>query len=366
MCAILRGEPVEWPTPNTPAFEQIFFEASAYHGTIPLLYDELKRTSSWQTVPRSLQETLKAHAMRQATLELSRKHETIHVLGTLAAQHIRTLLLKGGSLAHSHYASPNLRARVDTDLLIEKADRRAVLETLEALGYKFPQALSGISSAVRCVKKHHCIDLHWSINNALIFGRAINFDELYRRSTPVPSLTDDARAPGHVDALIIACMHRAAHLTERGLVNGVSCPHGNRLVWLYDIHLLAKGMNPLSWQEFLALTQEKKLSSFCLDAVELAQALFRSPVPRPVMDALNINQQEERIPLRKLQNRTQLFITDFRVLPTWRERLALLKKRLFPSRGYIRGMYRTENNTPLPLLYLKRAVRRIAELVIGR
>jgi len=42
----------------------------------------------------------------------------------------------------------------------------------------------------------------------------------------------------------------------------------NHLIWLYDIHLLAKSLSPEQWQRLPAHAHEKQHASLCLDGLE--------------------------------------------------------------------------------------------------
>lgn len=364
-CAIVTRRSVEW-LGRTSDCEEAFLAAGAHHGLEPLLYHELRQRRLLHILPDGLRRNLKREATRYSALELAQRHELTRVLGSLAACHIPALLLKGAALAYSHYPGPELRPRVDTDLLIRKTDVPYASKTLEKLGYEPPSAHSGISSAMSFLKRHHSVDLHWRISNALIFGRALSFEELYSRSVLLDMFGADARAPNEVDALIIASIHRAAHLPDICEVNGVNLQYGNRLIWLYDIHLLAQGMHETQWQDFVNLARKKHFSSFCLDALESAKQLFLTPLPSYVVASLHANQRHERIPLQKLRNRTQFFLSDFRVLPTWKERLVLLRRRLFPNSSYVRATQGIDHSGPLPVLYLERAIRRSVELLMRK
>src|SRR3954447_14768707 len=60
-----------------------------------------------------------AGEMRDAVaLEAAREVDVQLVIEALAAAGIRAVLIKGAALAYTHYSRPELRPRVDTDLMI--------------------------------------------------------------------------------------------------------------------------------------------------------------------------------------------------------------------------------------------------------
>jgi len=78
-----------------------------------------------------------------------------------------------------------------------------------------------------------------------------------------PGLRGDGLSSRSGRPLLLACMHRAAHL-------GVDGPEGNRLIWLYDIHLLASALSPAQWSEFAAHCAAKRMRRISADAAAAA------------------------------------------------------------------------------------------------
>ena len=59
------------------------------------------------------------------------------------------------------------------------------------------------------------------------------------------------------------------------------------------------------------------------------------------------------------RNNWRFLASDFRALPTWANRFALLKEHLLPPPSYMLKKYGIRNRTILPLLYAYRAVKGI-------
>ena len=74
-----------------------------------------------------------------------------------------------------------------------------------------------------------------------------------------PSSAAAARALGPVDALLLACIHRVAHHDD--------C---EKLLWIYDIHLLAHGMDRRRLKQFATRAAEKRIRAVCLRGLSLA------------------------------------------------------------------------------------------------
>ena len=94
----------------------------------------------------------------------------------------------------------------------------------------------------------HALDVHWRLNNAALLSERFTFAELAAAAVPIPALGPHAQGLGSVHALLLACMHRVAHLPEG---------NADRLIWLYDIHLLAQHLIDQQWQEIVILTEER-------------------------------------------------------------------------------------------------------------
>jgi hypothetical protein len=238
---VLRGEAAPWPTSADTGFGERFLAACAAEDLIPLVRHRLESIPGASAWPVALRETLHRAARMRAAADMLLERELIAALAALAEAGIGSLLLKGAALAYTHYAEPHLRTRCDTDVLIRPADRIGARQALERLGYERRNEIDGtLVSYQECHTKRdgavrHVIDLHWQVNNRQVFAQALRFDEVRARSVPVPPLGPAARALCPTDALLLACMHRAAHL-------GASGTEGDRLLWLYDIHLLATAM----------------------------------------------------------------------------------------------------------------------------
>lgn len=81
--------------------------------------------------------------------------------------------------------------------------------------------------------------------------------------------------------MIHACIHRIAHgrNTER-----------NRLIWLYDIHLMAQAMSDTELDLFLERARQKAIAMLCADALETCQEIFNANLPDDLLGRLKKGQ----------------------------------------------------------------------------
>ena len=361
LCRILRGEMPPWPVVADAGFERRLLDACRSHGVAPLVYRQLGKSPAWRDWPAAVREPVAREARMQIALDIMRERELIAVLEAFAAAGVDTLLLKGTPLAYSHYADSALRPRCDTDLLVAPASREAAVRVLEARGYQRSNAVSGtlISHEDCYCKKEgnvdHVLDLHWRINNAQVFAQALSHDELSVRSVPVPRLGEAARGLCPPHALLLACMHRAGHLD--GLDGS-----GERLIWLYDIHLLARAMIAGEWREFAQLASVKRMRRICLDGLACTHGALGTVFPDTVLDQLAAPVADELSGAYLRTGRWGRLALNLRALVTWRERATLLWELCVPPSDYLLAKYRARNRWWLPWLYARRAVAGVWKL----
>jgi hypothetical protein len=267
------------------------------------------------------------------------------------------LVIKGSHLAYTHYARPDLRARVDTDVLIPRANRDAAHDVLVGLGYGTHTKVSGDFTATQALyvrRAHdvvvHAVDLHWRLASPQAFAHVLSFDELWAASEPLPALAPGARVPSAVHALLIACMHRVAHHHDEA----------EQFKWLLDIHLLASRFGTEEWERFVGLAADRQVAALCRQALEQSVRWFSTPVPPWVWtDARVAGADAREATVAYLQERSMagLLVHDLRALPSWRARAHLLGEHLFPPADYMRQVYAPGSTMPLALLYVVRTVR---------
>jgi len=362
ICALLRGESVTWPTSKDPEFEVRFRDCVAYHGVGHLLSRQfsISRTRGCDVSdPRRMAPELKD----EMAIELARKHELVRVLTALAESGARALLLKGVALAYSIYPSPALRPRADTDLLIRSADRDLTARTLSELGYKKSNTVSGELVMYQCgfVRRDrfgidHVLDVHWRVSNTQSFSQALDYEELSLRSVHLAALGKHARGLAAADALLLACMHRAHHFHSPYWVDGMARSGGDRLIWLYDIHLLVNAMSPRALGAFVRLAETKGMRTVCSDGLLRARQCFGTRIPDDVLLPLASKEPAEASAAHLREGSIRHLLTELRSLPHWRDRLSLVGEHLFPPSDYMLEKYAATNRVRLPMLYLQRGI----------
>jgi len=98
--------------------------------------------------------------------------------------------------------------------------------------------------------------------------------------------SDRMRALADVDALLFACIHRTGHANAPYHVPGTDELAGDRLIWLYDIHLLFSRMSAAEQAEFAVRAAEKKIRAICRDALQRSAECFATAIPAAVRGAI--------------------------------------------------------------------------------
>ena len=346
LAAVLRGEPPALPPGVSP---QQWLGRADYHGIISLLDACLGPDGEpWR-------QQLAHEARQAAARDIVREAELRQALDAFDAAGIPVLLLKGVHLAYAWYPRPDLRPRLDSDILIATDARPAVGEILTGLGYRQPGHPTGELlnyqapyEKTRDGLQLHVFDVHWRVANAQAFSNLLPYDEMIREATAMPRLSPSARGPSLVHALMLACTHRVAHHFD-----------SNRLIWLYDIHLLASAMSADDWERFHSLAKRWGVVRVCGHSLERAVSCFATVLPEIVAARLHTTGSVESTaayagpPRRHIAN----VVSDLQALAGWGDRLRLLRQHVFPPRAYMREVYAKSSRAPLPVLYARRIVR---------
>lgn len=331
----------------------VFLAAAAEHDVVPLVADRLLRMPDG--LPQALVARLREQASAAAIVDLVREAEVRRFFDAIDTAGAGALLVKGSHLAYTHYDRPDLRARVDTDVLIARGAVDAVHRVLtQELGYEASDRVSNdLTAPQRMYTKHlplasHAFDVHWQLSSPRVFAAMPTFEELAARSQPVSKLGPAARVPSSVDALLIACVHRIAHHLD-----------ARDLKWLYDIHLVARRFSAGDWDRFVELATARAFGAVCHRSLVLAAEQFGTPLPEAVHSGellLIAGQDEPSAAYLTPQPMLHRVMADARVLG-WGDRIRLLREHLFPPETYMRTTYAPGSTSPLPVLYARRILR---------
>jgi len=366
LAAVLRGESVAWRSLGVGPAELLAF--CAEEDLTGLVHLHLGRglDLDW---PQALLDKLTRAARIAATQELLRREAVVAVLDALAAHDVHPILLKGTPLAYTAYEKPNLRPRGDTDLFVRREQADTVCRAMTGIGYAatnysdgellFCQFEMGRTDAFGVV---HAFDVHWKISTQAVFADLFGYDELARGAIAVPALGAHARAAGPIHALLLACVHPVMH--HRSV---------ERLIWLYDIHVLAQRCSRTDLDRLVEMALGKGVAAICAHELALARSRLGTPVPEAVLAALAARPRGAERSAEYLQPERQWsdeLLSSIRALPHWSGRLRLLREIAFPAPGYMLRAYGLNGmslgRALLPALYAHRGVQGVWKVLRNR
>jgi len=358
----LSGEPCDTSILQSEVAEGEFQSLSLEHGLLPLIFDRQQATGNLKSWPLSIRTSLEHEAIRQKVITVLTQREIGRVLAALAAAGVGVLLMKGASLSHSHYPLPHLRPHDDVDLLVERRDLERIDGVMQKLGYKRPNTVTGeiVMHQLAYIRTdaqgvEHTFDLHWKISNRPVFAGCFSHAELSNRSIALPALGDAARGLAPVDALLLVCIHRVGHHR-----------HNERLIWLYDIHLLATGFSFAEEEQFLERAKTKQIRAICLDGLIQAKSWYGtdSRLIECLADHESAWAEPSHSYLTRGSNSLRDMLLDFREL-SFSGKCRLVREHVFPPASYIRQKYKTSSRLLLPGQYLARAIRGLFRQVVS-
>lgn len=353
ICVVLRGDAPLWPESADADFGDSVVDAARRHGVAALLVARGLDGACPPGVVAALRRDARAGAM----WELRHQAVLARALDALAARGVDVLLLKGAALAYDAYPDPAQRARSDADLLVAEAQCAQAEGALFALGFeKIPAATETYQAAYAfCAPDGttHVFDLHWRFNNSEVLSRLFSFETLAARARPLARLCATARGAGRVDALLIACLHRATHRSAPYYLD--DAPYrGERLIWLYDIVLLARLFDAEAWGSFVARAQEIGVAPVCLEALSAAGAHLGAKIPDETIHALAGGDAESRAARYLSAGPLRQRMMDFFARPA-AQKLAFLRALAFPPGDFMRARFADARLRWLPWLYARRA-----------
>ena len=328
--ATFSGAQAEWP-PLTDGDVSALVE----QGVAPLVY------------ARTHLPELRASAIRAAAIEPLRLEDLREVLGAIASRGVRPLLMKGTPLAYRLYEHPELRPRVDTDVLVDAAAFPAVREGLLALGFD-EQTTSGDEHGVRQrmfrrIDRHgieQTYDVHWKATNTPLADEVLEYHEV--EPVLVPAIGPHAWTLPDVEALLLACVHRVAHHQD-----------DERLIWLVDIAMLRSRLTDAEKARFRELASRRRVAALCARSFEVADE-WLGPAGWTVGPPAR--REPSRVLLKHDLTYGGLILADMRALP-WRARLTRLRQLAFPPAAFMHHSFPARRQRALPWLYLVRGVR---------
>ena len=301
---------------------------------------------------RIAREDVRVEARVEALRDGVRVRELLHVAAALEANGCAPVVFKGAALALTHYGHSWLRPRLDADVLVAPASRARAAATLATLGYSRPPMTGGryvmhqeMHVRPDPVVGEHVIDLHWRLANPNLLAGLPDHGELRARAVPVVLPEGALRVASPADALVVACVHRAAHHAG-----------SEELLWLYDIHLVASRLTAEEWALAVSLAGRAGVAALVWRGLDLAAQAFGERAPATVRETLSaVAREASAIFLRADLRPVDRLRADVAALGAGGG-VRLIAEHLFPPAAYMREKYGVRS-AMLPLAYARRIVR---------
>lgn len=375
LSGLLLGDLDQWRA-LVPAETDALTEGAAREGVHLLLAWQLRQHPEERAAcPPPVREALDAALLAEFATEHLRRDTLREVLSDLTAAGVEALVFKGSALAVSVYPDSAVRPRLDTDILIRPRDAVTAARVLTAHGFTAPvsitrelvagapdaDAIAGFKASSQidfslddAFGIHHEIDLHWQASIPQAFAAALRHDALFAEAVPLPQLGTGARGFGVPHALVMACIHRVAHHHGHG-----------RLIWLYDIHLLAERLTPPEVDRVLGIAVDGRVAAVVAAGLADAGACFHTAFPPDLLPRLSAAAAADPTApvvafLAPRLRKIDVLKADWLALEGWPARLSLLRDHLFPPASYVLSRYGATNRALLPVLYAWRACSRAA------
>ena len=353
IAALISGGEQPAPVAPLPADADAIIECSETEGTTPLLHHAISRSGAGHQYPPALEEKLRSLAMHYSAAYMAQRREFESLVRLFNDNGLDFVVLKGEALACRYYDNPYLRTRGDFDLLFrDKQSAENAWCLLEGLGYSRNLTLDGryVGFQFTCWKEiaggmRVYLDIHNRISDYVAIAGLFSFDEILRDSSPVQYGSGEIRIPDPVFCLVHACLHRISNR-----------PSGteNRLIWLYDIHLICRSLSDSQWKHLEKMAGKKQIAAAVKNGLDTAVENFATPVPAGIDTALAAMASEEDPVYFRSRRRWLYYWNDLKSIEGSSNKLRFVREHFFPSLAYMRKKYGFGSPFLLPVYYIKR------------
>ena len=310
--------------------------------------------------PAAVLDALRQQAMAWAIWEQRHRQILEEALEALEACNVHPLVFKGSALAYSVYPEPYLRPRADTDLLIAADDRHHAALALESLGFarsgtvdcEYISYESGFTR--REVGLTQMIDLHWRIHYSQLQAHRFPYETLRNQARPLPRLSRHAMGASPVHAVLLNCVHRSNDMRLPQWSEGHALFGTDRLIWIYDIHLLLEQMTPGELEDLARAALATGVRILVREPIRLAVHHFGTRIPESLEMALDAPGESDAVTRYQGQSAFRQRWADFSAVKGAGAKADFLLEHLTPPPAYMRDRYPGSEKTPVMLLRARR------------
>ncbi len=355
--AILTGKMVNLGPLDIPHhLQDDFIQFLHRHGLETLLIDLMDQNEITNLLPKNTINHLTKIRRDTHIKEIYRAKHLQKFLDLLAKAETKCLVLKGAALAHSFYQHPFQRPHLDTDILIEQKDKDKINQLLLANGFIKSTNISGKLISHQNTYRQidlgiaHAYDIHWKISNRNAYADLFDFNKLYERKITLSGSDFSFYTLDEINTFLHLTVHYFGHRSDER----------DRLIWVYDLHLIANKFSNQQWDSLLEISNHKRLDPLIKHLLELCKNTLATEIPQHVFDRLKQSRiQLSEIEFKRLNaeqwTRIDQFKSDWDVF-NFKQRCLLLKEYLLPPSDFILKQNNSTNKLLLPYFYIRRIV----------
>jgi hypothetical protein len=340
-------------------------EEAKIHGVISLIYERLCLLET-QMDEKHYQRIFNGAKNRNLSnaicMSLIHK-EAFELINELNINGIQYIVLKGFALAYDTYSKPHLRPSVDIDIMIKAEDIERSKAMFLKKGFHNIKAwepkevhLQFTYSKPLAPNITCHFDIHREISNDHEVADLLPFHDIYNNHRITEFDNSEFKSISRPYAFIHASIHFLRHKYRKDMV---------RLIWLYDLVVVAERMSIAESEELTLLVKNKCISNIIIEAIDDTQVHFQSEQLGTLKNKIQKLPSGNKLDylLDNKKNGVQRFIRQLKSTKSIRSSLILVWETLFPPKEQIYSKYGKVNNKLLWFYYAKRTVNGILKWV---
>ncbi|MBU0996158.1 MAG: nucleotidyltransferase family protein [Proteobacteria bacterium] len=361
--AILKQQPLTLPD----AEEKDWINAIrilASHEILPLLHRRIHDLPEKNRPPCTIIEKLRSSFMSASVRSMQVEKQLGTLLSAIGKSGEKHLVLKGPAISGSLYPDTTMRSYNDIDILVMPDRFPKVRQVLLDLGYvcsapRFDRYrdLHSEESFVHLKDRMALpVELHWDIHHFFGFRGRGTVNDLFGHAIPKTFGALSFCGLDPVDELIHLVLHLVLIHTR-----------DIRLIWLYDIFLLATQIGESGrWQELTEICQEWSATLAVFHILQLVRIWTPLSLPDEVNSLDKWPKQhpaEEKAWQSVLKKHRHIHAMISLRLPPglpWIKKAIYIVDFVFPPKENLKKRYAISHDFLLPYYYLKRLFERLA------
>lgn len=360
--SLLKDDPVLPPQVSLTEWRGLLSTLKS-HWVLPLLYWHVGRLPDEFRPPEPVADTMRATFQWSRARCFHMERQLGEIVAAFKDEGVRILVLKGPALGRTVYPDPVLRPASDLDLLVRPDEFMKAREIFEKIGYQCKSKIFEVFKDFHREEEFisrtnsrviRCVDVHWDLHQFFGEKRGNKVEVIFQNAIEVEAANLSFETMHPVDALINAALHLIMHHNQ-----------DMRLIWVYDIALLARSLVvPEDWEMLQEKSSEWGARLAVEESLRLAQILTDlqlpkrfdnfSTWPKPAMAELACLNNA----MVKGENTKTLFelLKELYLSSSAKnfKKILYIFKLIFPDPGYMRHWYPQSNGLLLPLSYARR------------